>query len=161
MFLCRGEDTVLGLEIAKSGAVCTDIGLNPLHDTYKNFPAEPNLRADPDTQNRFYYACTGWVGRNPFLSFVRGDDMKSVREYQRERLASGLRALAGYTSNPRFLSVMSNFETSWDSFGRYVNEYERVLEAWEEFKLRSDYSHEGTDDKPLPAHGIRQRDLHA
>jgi len=161
MFLCRGEDTVLGMEIGKSGVVCTDIGLNPLHDTYKNFPTEPDLRGDPDTQNRFYYACTGWVGRNPFLSFVRGDDMKSVREYQRARLIRGLKALTAYTSNPRFLSVMSNFETSWDSFGRYVNEYERISEAWEEYLVRSDFAHEGIDDKPLSARRFGQRDLHA
>ena len=136
MFLCRGEDTILGLEIAKNGIICTDIGLNPLHDTYKNYPTEPDLRNDPDTQERFYYACTGWVGRNPFLNFVRGEDMKSVREYQRIRLMRGLKALVEYTSNQRYLEVMKNFEVSWNSIGRYINEYERQVEAWDELKYR-------------------------
>ena len=134
MFLCRGEDTVLGLEIAKNGTVCTDIGLNPMHDTYKDYPAEPDLRTDPATQDRFYYACTGWVGRNPLLHYIYGDDLKAAREFQHEHLMRGLRALARYTSNPRFYGVMRNFEVSWDSLGRYVNEYERVIDAWEELR---------------------------
>ena len=130
MFLCRGEDTVLGLEIAQTGTVCTDIGLNPLHDTYKDYPAEPDLRNDPATQERFYYACTGWVGRNPLLNHVLGKDLYATREYQRQHLERGLRALAGYTANPRYYSVMRNFEVSWDSLGRFINELDRVSEAW-------------------------------
>jgi len=161
MFLCRGEDTMLGLEIEKSGAICTDVGLRPLHDTYKNYPTEPNLRGDADTQERFYYACTGWVGRNPLLNFVRGENLIEVREYQRMRLVRGLIALAEYTSNPRFLKVMKNFEVSWNNVGRYISEYERVAEAWEEYIRRSNLTHEGTTDKPLPARGFRQRDIHS
>ena len=139
LFLCRGEDTVLGVEIARTGTVCTDIGLNPLHDTYKDYPAEPDLLGDPVAQERFYYACTGWVGRNPFLNYILEKDLRQTREYQREHLALGIRALAEYTSNPRFYSVLRNFEVSWDDLGRYINEYEQVLEAWEGFIERSDY----------------------
>ena len=133
LFLCRGEDTVLGLGIAKSGTPCTDIELNPLHDTYKDFPAEPNLRSDPAAQKRFYYACTGWVGRNPFLNFIQGTDLLSVWESQRRQLVIGLRALSRYTSNPLFESVIENFDISWDSLKRYICEYEQALEAWEKF----------------------------
>jgi len=137
LFLCRGEDTVLGVEIAKSGIICTDIGFNPLHDTYKDYPKEPDLRGDPSAQERFYYACTGWVGRNPFLNYLHGKDLQATKEYQQERLTRGLRALAEYTSNPKFYSVMRNFEESWDNLGRYVSEYEQVLEAWREFTERT------------------------
>jgi len=137
IFLCRGEDTVLGVEIAKSGVTCTDIGINPLHDTYKDYPAEPDLRGDRGVQDRFYYACTGWAGRNPFLNYILGSDLAAVREEQRERLESGLRALVGYTVNRRFSSVLRNFDVSWDSLGRYINEYEQVLEAWAEFRERT------------------------
>ena len=134
MFLCRGEDTVLGLEISKKGVACTDVGLNPLHDTYKDYPAEPNLRDDPAAQNRFYYACTGWMGRNPFLNYIKGNDLPSARENQRAHLVRGLRALSDYTQNPRYCSALRNFDVSWDSLGRYINEYERVLEAWNELR---------------------------
>ena len=133
LFLCRGEDTVLGLGIAKNGTVCTDIELNPLHDTYQSYPDEPDLRSDPRTQERFYYACTGWVGRNPLYNYMCGKDVKETREYQHERLERGLRALSAYTSNPRFNSVLRNFNVSWDNLNRYVGEYKRVLEAWDEF----------------------------
>ena len=138
LFLSRGEDTVLGLSIEKSGTKCVDIGLNPLHDTFKNYPAEPDLCNDSATQERFYYACTGWVGRNPFLNYIRGADLETTREFQREQLERGLRALSGYTSNPRYYSIMRNFSESWDSLGRYISEYGHVLEAWEEFIERSD-----------------------
>jgi len=137
LYLNRGEDTMLGLGIAKNGITCTDIGLNPLHDTYKNYPDEPDFRGDPMVQDRFYYACTGWVGRNPLLNYMRGEDLQSTREYQRGRLERGLQALAEYTSNPRYNSVMRNFDTSWDSLGRYISEYEGVLEAWDGFRERS------------------------
>ena len=134
LFLCRGEDTVLGLEIARNGIVCTDIGLNPLHDTYSRFPDEPDLRGDPSVQERFYYACTGWVGRNPFLNYLRGTDKQSVRESQREHLERGLSALSEYTSFPKYNSVIRNFDVSWDNLERYVSEYNQVLEAWDEFR---------------------------
>ena len=128
---------MLGIGIANSGTVCTDIGLFPLHDTYKSFPDEPDLRSDPNVQNRFFYACTGWVGRNPFLNHLMANDLQSTREYQREKLERGLQALAEYTSNPRFLNVLKNFDLSWSSLKRYVSEYERVLAAWDEFIKRS------------------------
>ena len=137
LFLCRGEDTILGAGIGASGTVCTDIGLNPLHDTYKGFPAEPDLRGDPMTQERFYYACTGWVGRNPFLNHIRGADTEEVREFQRGKLERGLHALAEYTQNPKFYSVLSNFDVSWDNLGRYVSDYDRLLSAWEAFLERT------------------------
>jgi len=133
LFLNRGEDTVLGLNIAKSGTKCIDIRLNPLHDTYKDYPAEPDLQGDLSAQVRFYYACTGWVGRNPFYNHIIGKDLQSTREFQREHLERGLRALATYTSNRRFLSVLRNFDVSWDSLGRYIDEFEQVSDAWEVF----------------------------
>ena len=137
LFLCRGEDTVLGLGIAKSGTVCTDIDLNPLHDTFKDYPAEPDLRGNPAIQNRFYYACTGWVGRNPFLNYMLNTDLASAREFQREKLGRGLHSLAEYTSNPKYLGILANFDESWSSLTRYADEFERTLEAWDEFKNRS------------------------
>ena len=139
LFLCRGEDTVLGIGIKKSGITCTDICNYPLHDTYKDYPKEPNLIGDPATQNRFYYACTGWVGRNPFLNYLLDKDLKITREYQREKLIPGLSALAQYTSNPRYDSVIRNFDASWNSLKRYIEEYEQILDAWAEFTERMEF----------------------
>lgn len=136
VFLCRGEDTVLGMEIENAGIRCIDIGLHPLHDTYQNYPVEPDLRGDPAVQDRFYYACTGWVGRNPFLNYIHGGDPLEVREYQREKLERGLDALSRYTANPRYRDVLGNFDASWDSLDRYISEHEYVLEAWNEFRTK-------------------------
>ena len=133
LYLARGEDTVLGLGIAVSGTVCTDVKLFPLHDTYKNYPEEPDLVGDPMTQERFYYACTGWVGRNPFYNYLRGNDVKSIREFQRDQLERGIPALVESTSNQRFANVLKAFDTSWDSLGRYISEYDVLLSAWKEF----------------------------
>jgi hypothetical protein len=136
LYLCRGEDTMLGLEIAKGGITCTDIGLNPLHDTYKNYPTEPNLREDPSVQDRFYYACTGWVGRNPLFNYLLGNDLEATREHQRECLERGLKSLAEYTGNPRFNGVLKNFDISWGSLDRYIGEFKQVSEAWKEFNSK-------------------------
>jgi hypothetical protein len=142
LYLCRGEDTILGMGMHRSGTVCMDIGFNPLHDTYQNYPAVPDLRGDKAVQDRFYYACTGWVGRNPFFNFIRlgrldsGNELgnlRDVRDFQRAKLEVGLRGLAEYTSNPRYLGILENFDVSWASLPRYVSEYNRVLEAWDEF----------------------------
>ena len=133
LFLCRGEDTVLGMELSQGGIKCTDIGINPLHDTYKEYPKEPDLKNDPKVQERFYYACTGWVGRNPFFNHILGSDLKATREFQKENLERGLKALASYTSNPLYMDVINNFNTSWDNVGKYVSEFEQVSEAWKKF----------------------------
>jgi len=134
LFLCRGEDTMLGMGITEHGIKCTDIGINPLHDTYKDYPAEPDLKNDRSVQERFYYACTGWVGRNPLFNHIIGNDLKTTRENQREHLERGLRSLAEYTGNQKFNEVLKNFDASWDSVNRYINEFESVSEAWESFK---------------------------
>lgn len=137
-FLCRGEDTTLGVDIEKTNTVCTDVGVKPLHDTYSTFPNEPDLRGDRKVQERFYYACTGWVGRNPLFNYMLGNDLKEVREYQSEKLETGLRGLSSYTANPRYLSVMKNFDVSWDSVNRYISEYEIVRDAFRDFMIRMD-----------------------
>ena len=135
-FLCRGEDTMLGVGIAQNNVKCVDIGLRPLHDTYKNYPSEPNLQTDKMVQERFYYACTGWVGRNPLYNHILKNDIQSTREHQRVCLEKGLQALASYTSNPKFNEVLRNFDASWNSLTRYISELEQICEAWQNFTDR-------------------------
>jgi len=134
LYLCRGEDTTLGLGIAQTGMKCTDIGLNPLHDTYKDYPVEPDLQNDKAVQDRFYYACTGWIGRNPLLNHILGNDIKETRRHQREHLERGLRALSNYTGNSIYNGIINNFDISWDSVGRYINEFDQVSDAWDSFR---------------------------
>jgi len=138
LFLGRGEDTVLGTTIAQKGISCMDIGLNPLHDTFMDYPNPPDLLRDKAVQQRLYYACTGWVGRNPFLNYLLGKDLESTRQYQREKLITGLDALSKYTSNPKYETIIKNFDISWGSVKRYTEEYEQTMGAWRELTERNE-----------------------
>ena len=133
-FLARGEDTGLSPSIEQTNTVCTDIQMYIYHDTYDGFATVPDLRNDSAVQQRFYYACTGWIGRNPFLSALLDEDEQEIKEYQRAHLAVGSAALAEYTSNPVFDTLIEKFDISWSNIERYKNEYDRLLEAWSEFK---------------------------
>ena len=133
MFLGRGEDTILGQGIARHGVSCMDIDMHPLHDTYGRYTTEPDLKNDPAVQERFFFACTGWVGRNPFLNYVKGENTSEVRAYQRPHLEKGLSSIAEYTGNPKFLDVLRNFDASWSSLERYIGDYQRTLKAWSSF----------------------------
>ena len=134
-FLARGEDTGLSPSIIPSNTVCTDIKTYIYHDTYDGFINAPDLKNDVVTQKRFYYACTGWIGRNPFISALLREDERETRDFQRAHLSVGSTSLADYTSNPIFNTLVEKFDISWDSIERYKGEYERVQEAWSEFKL--------------------------
>lgn len=135
-YLARGEDTVLSLALKPNGITCTNIQTMIFHDTYKNYPKRPDLIHDASTQERFYYACTGWIGRNPFYNYLLGGDPQEVRELQRRHLASGASALAEYTSNPRFLTLPDKLEISWNNLERYIREYNRLMDAWSEFAAK-------------------------
>lgn len=136
-FLTRGEDTILSLAMVKNKISCTDIQTYIFHDTYGGYPAKPDLRSDAATQKRFFYACAGWIGRNPFYNYLMGQDLQETRDFQRRHLAIGARALADYTSNSCFLTLPDKLETSWASLDRYISEYDRLLEAWSEFIIKS------------------------
>lgn len=137
-YLARGEDTVLSLALKPKGIACTNIQTRIFHNTYNNYPHRPDLQSDAATQERFFYACAGWIGRNPFYSHILGHDPQEAKELQRRRLAIGARALKDYTSNPLFLTLQDKLEISWDNLDRYIDEYERLLEAWSEFIEKSD-----------------------
>jgi len=132
-FLARGEDTGLTPYIIRTNTVCTDIQTYIYHDTYDGFTTAPDLKNDAAVQKRFYYACTGWIGRNPFLCALLGENEQETRGYERSRLVVGSAALADYTANPAFNTLIEKFDISWDNSGRYMEDYERTLEAWSEF----------------------------
>jgi hypothetical protein len=135
-FLCRGEDTILGPSFKRNQITCIDIQTKIFHDTYRNYPQVPNLQEDTAVQERFYYACTGWVGRNPFYNYIMHKDLTATQELQHFNLQIGSKALAEYTNNYKFLTLPEKLEISWASLPRYVAEYEQLLEAWENFKLK-------------------------
>ena len=82
------------------------------------------------------YACTGWIGRNPLYNHISGNDTSEVRQFRRENLLVGIKALYEYTGNPCYLTLADKFDINWGSLARYIEEYERLLEAWAEFKKK-------------------------
>ena len=67
LILGRGEDTLLGQVIPDLGGKIIDIQTKIFHDTFDNFPEVPEIH-NTDIRERFYNACLGWLGRNPFLN---------------------------------------------------------------------------------------------
>lgn len=140
LFLGRGEDTLMGREIPEKGGKIIDIDTRIFHDTYGNFPEEPNI-FEQDTQMRFFYACMGWLGRNPFLNWYRCtkgeityDEWQMLKQKQKENLAAGSRGLAGYLKNSMFEKLPEAFEAAYAQLDKMIAEYTAVIKAWDEIK---------------------------
>ncbi len=129
--LSRGEDTTLSEAIKRLGIKCTDINVNIFHDTYGNFPEEPDLKNDPLIQERFFYACTGWIGRNPFYDFLKR--IISNKRIRKVNLNIGVKALCRYTGNDKFLLLNDAFYNSALSRDTYIARYMALKNAWKEF----------------------------
>ena len=132
-FLARGEDTVLSAALKPAGINCTEIQTPVFHDTYGNWPNLPDLRADPKARSRFYYACAGWVGRNPFMLWRLGEAGEEVFEKMRRHLVIGARAAAEYTGESRFDTLPEKFDICLAGLNRAEEEFNAVSEAWAEF----------------------------
>jgi hypothetical protein len=74
--LSRGEDTLLGIKLKKSDKKCIDIDTKIFHNTFGNYPEIPDIKRDDSIRDRFYYTCLGWIGRNPFLNWLKREDLE-------------------------------------------------------------------------------------
>lgn len=129
--LARGEDTSLSESIKKNSIKCTDINTNIYHNTYEGFPNVPDLKNDLSVQERFFYACTGWIGRNPFYDYLRC--IISNEAIRRTNLKIGAKALSEYTANPKFMLLNEAFEASGKKRRDYIEQYRALKNAWEDF----------------------------
>lgn len=137
-FLCRGEDTLLGLAAGEE-ARCLDIGLPIFHNAYGNFPTAPDLARDPGVKNRLFYACCGWLGRNVFLHWIR--DGRAETDPQRCRcLEKGAVSLARYTGDARFLSLPAIGEAAQRQLPNMIEQYQKTEKAWRFFTERWSFS---------------------
>jgi hypothetical protein len=140
LFLARGEDTLIGLEAGRRGLQCMDIDTLIFHDTFGQFPKVPDLESDREIQLRIFYACTGWLGRNPFMNWLSGQDVEKERQAREQHLERGAAALFRYTKNPIFLNLPRNFRAAYDGLPEMKRQYSRTMEAWNEFVERSGLS---------------------
>ncbi len=137
LYLGRGEDTLLGLEIPDQRHKIIDIDTPIFHDLYGNFPKKPEIR-DKKVQERLFYACTGWLGRNPFLNwYLKENNMiskeKFISRYQRQKkaLKIGAPLLAEYAENDDFNLLPEFFSAAWLQLDQMVETYEELSENWD------------------------------
>lgn len=138
-FLTRGEDTLMGIEINRLKThKCIDIDTKIFHNTYSNYPQIPDILNDKDIQDRFFYACMGWIGRNPFLNWIHGEDVSYKRIEQGHALKIGAKEIAHYLNNDRFLMLEEALEISYDRLDIVIKEYRDLTTSWKEFIVKYD-----------------------
>lgn len=136
-YLTRGEDTLLAIQVKhQEDIVFYDIDMKIFHNTYGHFPTVPDILNDPVIQDRFYYACMGWIGRNPFLNKMNGMDVDSVYHLEHDYLISGSRAIAAYLNDDRFLILPKAHKLAYDHLEIMNQEFEAFKKSWFDFIRR-------------------------
>ncbi|MDF1501001.1 MAG: hypothetical protein P1P76_11075 [Anaerolineales bacterium] len=131
----RGEDTLLGQAISASSGQIMDVDVRVFHHTYEGFPAVPDIRKK-SIRDRFYWACLGWIGRNPFLSWYLDQtgkletDLRSETTMQRIGLEIGGEKAAAHLKDPRFKELVAAFEASSQALPDSIERYHRLMRAW-------------------------------
>lgn len=135
-YLTRGEDTLLGFSVNREGKKCIDIDMKIFHDTFNNYPFKPDVINDRKIKDRFFYACMGWIGRNPFLNWMNKKPIKEVYQIQKDALIRGEVAIAKYLDDDRFLSLSKALDISYGQLDETIEKYEKTLEAWKEITTK-------------------------
>ena len=142
LFLGRGEDTILGREVWQRKGQVMDIDLRIFHDTYGNFPWQPELKSRT-VRDRFFYAAMGWLGRNPFLNWLAVEEfkMKNIdfegrKEFQYENLKIGSKAIGDFLGDSRFYELPEAFLAAYTQLNEMIDSYYRTMESWAEFKTK-------------------------
>ena len=136
--LSRGEDTLLGIKLKKSNKKCIDIDTKIFHNTFGNYPEIPDIKKDKSIKDRFYYTCLGWIGRNPFLNWLKGKDVEEVKNKQKKNIIVGSKAMASYLKDERFLILPEALEISYRNLERVISEYKNTMRAWNGFIKKLD-----------------------
>ncbi|MFN2340109.1 MAG: hypothetical protein ABR547_02435 [Halanaerobium sp.] len=136
LYLGRGEDTLLGIEVPDKKHKIIDIDTHIFHNLYGNFPKKPDIK-DHNVQERLFYACTGWLGRNPFLNwYLKEKDLISREKFknryktQKNALEIGAPLLAEYAQNENFNLLPEIFSAAWLQLDQMVADYENLSEHW-------------------------------
>ena len=131
--LSRGEDTLLGIKLKKSDKKCIDIDTKIFHNTFGNYPQVPDIKKDDSIKDRFYYTCLGWIGRNPFLNWLKGEDVEEMKNRQKKNIIIGSKATASYLNDERFLILPKALKISYHNLERVISEYKDTMTAWNDF----------------------------
>ena len=131
--LSRGEDTLLGIKLKKSDKKCIDIDTKIFHNTFGNYPQVPDIKKDESIKDRFYYTCLGWIGRNPFLNWLKGEDVEEIKNRQKKNIIVGSKAVSSYLNDERFLILPEALKISYHNLERVISEYKGTMSAWNDF----------------------------
>lgn len=138
-YLTRGEDTLLGLKIDEiEGKDFLDIDVKIFHDTFDDFPKPPNILTDDHVKDRFFYACMGWVGRNPFLNWLLDRNLKSYYERTRKALVIGAPALVKYLDDERFYLLPEALDQAYLNLDEMMVKYYKLRNNWRKLMLHLD-----------------------
>jgi len=162
--LSRGEDTLLGIKLKKSDKKCIDIDIKIFHDTFGNYPEVPDIKKDKSIKDRFYYTCLGWIGRNPFLNWLKGEDIEEIKNRQKKNIIIGSNALASYLNDERFLILPKALEISYHNLERVIIEYKNTMRAWNDFIKKLEkwgrVKNENINNQSFSPGGFGERSLH-
>jgi len=135
-FLGRGEDTLFGPEVHGLGR-CVDIDLLIFHNCFGDFPNKPEITKQKNL-DRFYYACMGWLIRNPFFNWIRNKYALAAEEInidQRyESLLIGSGSAAEYFNDERFLKLPKAFELSYQKLDDDIKHYKELMIIWKKIR---------------------------
>lgn len=129
-YLGRGEDTLLGLAIAKSQkGRAVDIDMRIFHNAFKDYPKSPDLLSDPRIKDRFFYAAMGWIARNPLLEVLneRSVDWR-LRQHNLSQTAP---EVAEALNDPRFLMLPDAMVAAHNQLEREKRRLDDFMEAWQ------------------------------
>lgn len=133
-YLTRGEDTLLGLEINRSDKyIAMDIDTKIFHNTYGDYPKVPDILNNQMIKDRFFYACMGWIGRNPFMNWINGEDVESIYREQKKALIKTADAVAKYLDDDRFLVLPDALDASMKHLPKMIKQYKNMAHYWQEF----------------------------
>jgi hypothetical protein len=110
-----------------------DIDTKIFHNTFGNYPEVPDIKKDKSIKDRFYYTCLGWIGRNPFLNWLKGEDIEEIKNRQKKNIIIGSKAVSSYLNDERFLFLPKALEISYHNLERVISEYKNTMRAWNDF----------------------------
>jgi hypothetical protein len=90
-------------------------------------------------RTRFYHACLGWIGRNPFLTWFLdrsgelGRPFDEAMQRQREGLRVGGLHAARAFDDPRFAELGQAFDAAHHQLPAAIRRYERLMAGWSAF----------------------------
>ena len=131
--LTRGEDTLLGIKLKEMKKKCIDIDTKIFHNTFGNYPTIPDIKNNNSIKDRFYYTCLGWIGRNPFLNWLKEEDIDKIKGKQKKNITIGSIAIASFLDDNRFLFLPEALEISYNNLDSAIEEYKKTLKSWKEF----------------------------